>query len=152
MYKISAVIITYNEALNIVRCIESVKPVADEIIILDSYSTDHTAELARGCGAKRKKGTTSWAKWLPRTSSRSRNAPSPSAPSSSCTTRASITPASPYASPAAGVIQRFVVSSLAGGASPPGSATMPTTRRRSKGGTTEAAFAKNRRAHLVLTR
>ena len=46
MYKISAVIITYNEALNIVRCIESVKPVADEIIILDSYSTDHTVELA----------------------------------------------------------------------------------------------------------
>ncbi len=51
MYKISAVIITYNEALNIVRCIESVKPVADEIIILDSYSTDHTVELARSCGA-----------------------------------------------------------------------------------------------------
>ena len=28
------------------------------------------AALARGCGAKRKKGTTSWAKWLPRTSTR----------------------------------------------------------------------------------
>lgn len=40
--KISAVIITYNESANIARCIDSLKPVADEIVVVDSYSTDDT--------------------------------------------------------------------------------------------------------------
>ncbi len=44
--KISATIITLNEERNIVRCIESLIPVADEIIILDSHSTDKTKELS----------------------------------------------------------------------------------------------------------
>lgn len=51
MYRISAVIITFNEEQNIARCIESVKPVADEIIVLDSFSTDRTTEIARDAGA-----------------------------------------------------------------------------------------------------
>jgi glycosyltransferase involved in cell wall biosynthesis len=43
--KLSAVIITFNEETNIARCIDSLLPVADEIIILDSYSKDKTLEI-----------------------------------------------------------------------------------------------------------
>jgi (heptosyl)LPS beta-1,4-glucosyltransferase len=43
--KISATIITLNEERNIRRCIESLKPVADEIIVLDSLSTDATKSI-----------------------------------------------------------------------------------------------------------
>jgi glycosyltransferase involved in cell wall biosynthesis len=50
MEKISAVIITFNEEKNLSRCIKSVKPVADEIIVLDSYSTDNTERIARKAG------------------------------------------------------------------------------------------------------
>jgi glycosyltransferase involved in cell wall biosynthesis len=51
MYPLSAVIITFNEEDNIERCIQSVKQVADEIIVLDSFSTDETAQIARNLGA-----------------------------------------------------------------------------------------------------
>ena len=44
---ISAVIITFNEERNIQRCLESLNGVADEIIIVDSYSTDRTEEICR---------------------------------------------------------------------------------------------------------
>ncbi|MEK6780190.1 MAG: glycosyltransferase [Bacteroidota bacterium] len=44
MAKISAVVITYNEEENIGRCLDSLIPVADEILIVDSYSTDRTKE------------------------------------------------------------------------------------------------------------
>lgn len=40
--KLSVVIITYNEERNIERCILSVKEVADEILVVDSFSTDQT--------------------------------------------------------------------------------------------------------------
>ncbi len=43
--KISATIITKNEERNIERCICSLKGVADEIIVLDSFSTDRTEEI-----------------------------------------------------------------------------------------------------------
>lgn len=43
--KISATIITLNEERNIERCILSLKEVADEIIVLDSNSTDKTEEI-----------------------------------------------------------------------------------------------------------
>lgn len=45
MSEISAVIITFNEERNIARCIESLLPVMDEIIIIDSFSTDNTKEI-----------------------------------------------------------------------------------------------------------
>jgi glycosyltransferase involved in cell wall biosynthesis len=45
MLKISAVIITHNEERNIERCILSLRDVADEIVIFDSYSTDKTKEI-----------------------------------------------------------------------------------------------------------
>lgn len=43
--KLSATIITFNEQENIARCIESLLPVADEIVIVDSHSTDRTQEI-----------------------------------------------------------------------------------------------------------
>jgi glycosyltransferase involved in cell wall biosynthesis len=49
--RLSIVIITYNEEKNIGRCIESVKNVADEIIVVDSNSTDNTVAIARSLGA-----------------------------------------------------------------------------------------------------
>ncbi len=45
MENISAVIITYNEERNIGRCIESLLPVAGEIIVVDSNSTDSTVAI-----------------------------------------------------------------------------------------------------------
>ena len=54
---LSVVIITYNEEKNIGRCIESVKEIADEIIVVDSYSTDRTKEIAlqKGAAVKQEK-------------------------------------------------------------------------------------------------
>lgn len=49
--KISACIITFNEEKNIRRAIESVAW-ADEILVVDSYSTDNTREIAESLGAK----------------------------------------------------------------------------------------------------
>ena len=46
MQQISAVIITLNEERNLENCIRSIQSVADEIIILDSYSTDATLSIA----------------------------------------------------------------------------------------------------------
>ena len=46
MTKLSVVIITFNEERNIERCLQSVKAIADEIIVLDSLSTDRTKEIA----------------------------------------------------------------------------------------------------------
>ncbi len=50
--KISATIITLNEERNIGRCIDSLKAVADEIIVLDSLSTDKTEEICRNRGVR----------------------------------------------------------------------------------------------------
>ncbi len=44
--KISALLITYNEEKNIQRYLDNVELFADEIIIVDSYSTDKTEEIA----------------------------------------------------------------------------------------------------------
>lgn len=50
--QITAIILTYNEELHIDRCIRSVLPVADRIVVVDSYSTDSTVEIARSLGAE----------------------------------------------------------------------------------------------------
>jgi glycosyltransferase involved in cell wall biosynthesis len=47
---LSVIIISYNEEKNIGRCIDSVKKIADEIILLDSYSTDRTVAIAKSKG------------------------------------------------------------------------------------------------------
>jgi glycosyltransferase involved in cell wall biosynthesis len=48
---ISAVVITYNEAHNIVACLESLVKIADEIVVVDSGSTDQTVAIAQSYGA-----------------------------------------------------------------------------------------------------
>lgn len=50
MPKISVVIITFNEEKNIARCIQSVKQIADEIVVLDSFSKDKTKEICLSLG------------------------------------------------------------------------------------------------------
>jgi len=45
--KLSVIIITYNEEKNIKRCLTSVVDVADEIIVVDSFSKDATAEICK---------------------------------------------------------------------------------------------------------
>jgi len=49
---ISAALATYNEESNIVDCINSLKHLADEIIVVDGTSSDRTAQLAQRLGAK----------------------------------------------------------------------------------------------------
>lgn len=52
MIKLSVVIITFNEEKNIARCLDSVKSVADEIVVLDSFSTDKTKDICDSYGVK----------------------------------------------------------------------------------------------------
>jgi glycosyltransferase involved in cell wall biosynthesis len=48
---ISAVIITYNEERIIARSIDSLQSVVDEVIVVDSFSTDRTIEICKEKGA-----------------------------------------------------------------------------------------------------
>ena len=50
--KLSVVLATRNEEENIARCLESVKKIADEIIVFDEYSTDNTKAIAESLGAR----------------------------------------------------------------------------------------------------
>ena len=50
--KLSVVIITLNEEKNIEDCLLSVKEVADEILVVDSFSTDRTEEICVRFGAR----------------------------------------------------------------------------------------------------
>lgn len=50
--RLSVAIITLNEERNIERCIRSVQPVADEIVVVDSYSTDKTKEICQSLGVR----------------------------------------------------------------------------------------------------
>ena len=52
MPKLSLVIITYNEESNIQRCIESAQGLVDEIVVVDSGSSDKTVEISKSLGAK----------------------------------------------------------------------------------------------------
>lgn len=49
---LTAVIITNNEERNIARCLESIKDVADEIVVVDSGSTDRTEEICNSFNVK----------------------------------------------------------------------------------------------------
>ena len=49
---LSAVIITKNEERNIQRCLESICDVADEIVVVDSLSTDRTEEICKSFNVK----------------------------------------------------------------------------------------------------
>ncbi|NQU64593.1 MAG: glycosyltransferase family 2 protein [SAR324 cluster bacterium] len=50
--KLSVVILSFNEERDIERCLKSVVPVADEIVVVDSYSTDRTAEICQKYGVR----------------------------------------------------------------------------------------------------
>lgn len=52
MPEISVLIITYNEERNIGRCLDSVMDVADDILVVDSFSTDKTEEISKAKGAR----------------------------------------------------------------------------------------------------
>ena len=50
--QLSVVVITFNEERNIERCLESVQKVADEIVVVDSFSKDKTRAICTQFGAK----------------------------------------------------------------------------------------------------
>jgi len=50
--KISAAIITFNEEANIARCLKSLEGVADEIVVMDSGSTDATQTICASFGVQ----------------------------------------------------------------------------------------------------
>ncbi|MGB9706526.1 MAG: glycosyltransferase family 2 protein [Microgenomates group bacterium] len=50
--KISLAIATFNEEKNLPACLESVKGLAEEIVVVDGSSTDKTVEIAKKYGAK----------------------------------------------------------------------------------------------------
>lgn len=52
MALLSVVIITYNEEKNIRRCLESVRQLADELLVVDSLSTDGTKAICLELGAR----------------------------------------------------------------------------------------------------
>lgn len=49
---IAAIVLTKNESKHIVRCITSLKGVIDDIVVVDSFSTDDTCEKAAALGAR----------------------------------------------------------------------------------------------------
>ena len=50
--KVSLTMIVRNEEENLPRCLESVQGLFDEIIVVDTGSTDRTKEIAAGFGAR----------------------------------------------------------------------------------------------------
>jgi glycosyltransferase involved in cell wall biosynthesis len=52
MTTLTAIILTYNEEQNLGRCLESLKKAGARMIIVDSFSTDSTLEIARSYGSE----------------------------------------------------------------------------------------------------
>lgn len=52
MINLTAIILTFNEEKHIERCIHSVKECAHQILIIDSFSSDRTTNIAHSMGAK----------------------------------------------------------------------------------------------------
>ena len=49
---LSTAIVTLNEEKNIARCIDSIKKISDEILVVDSYSTDKTKAICKKKGVR----------------------------------------------------------------------------------------------------
>lgn len=52
MATITTVTLTYNEESNIQKCLESVREIADRMVVLDGYSKDRTVNIAKSLGAE----------------------------------------------------------------------------------------------------
>ncbi len=52
MVLLSVVIITFNEEANIARCLQALGDVADEILVVDSFSADNTVAICQAHGAR----------------------------------------------------------------------------------------------------
>ena len=52
MIRLSGVVITYNEERNLPRCLESLRAVCDDLVVVDSGSTDRTRQVAEAHGAR----------------------------------------------------------------------------------------------------
>lgn len=52
MVKLSVVIITFNEEKNIGRCIESARQIADDTVVVDSFSKDNTKAICEEKGVR----------------------------------------------------------------------------------------------------
>lgn len=50
--RLSVVIITFNEEANIARCLQALGGVADEVLVVDSFSTDGTVAISQHHGAR----------------------------------------------------------------------------------------------------
>ena len=50
--KITAIILTFNEEIHLARCIESLLPLTEDIVVVDSLSVDRTVEIAHQYGAR----------------------------------------------------------------------------------------------------
>ena len=50
--KLIIIILTFNEEIHLKRCIESLQSLKAEILVVDSFSTDRTIEIARNSGAQ----------------------------------------------------------------------------------------------------
>jgi glycosyltransferase involved in cell wall biosynthesis len=49
---ITVIILSFNEAVHIGRCIERLLPLVERVVVIDSFSTDRTVEIARSLGAE----------------------------------------------------------------------------------------------------
>ena len=52
MVKLTLIVPTFNEEKVLARCLQSAYNLADEILVVDSFSTDGTLEIAKRFGAK----------------------------------------------------------------------------------------------------
>ncbi len=50
--KLSVLVPVFNEEKNLTACLESIRDIADEIYVVDSFSTDKTLEIAQSFGAR----------------------------------------------------------------------------------------------------
>jgi glycosyltransferase involved in cell wall biosynthesis len=51
MVDLAAIILCYNEQIHLKRALESIAPIAKEMVVVDSFSTDRTVEIANAHGA-----------------------------------------------------------------------------------------------------
>ena len=52
MNNLCIIILTFNEEINIKKCLESIRDFADEIVIVDSFSTDNTKNICQNYKVK----------------------------------------------------------------------------------------------------